>query len=147
MKRLLGKGAYVLESLRQLFRFGFPRYRVTIDGARYEAGSVIVARGRFYGGRYVCAPAARLGAAELHVCLFERWGRSQTFRYGLALLRGRLPRSGGYRVVTGRNVKVSVLSDAGERGDQPVQIDGDNALTLPVSIGLSPGAVRLLHPA
>jgi len=28
-----------------------------------------------------------------------------------------------------------------------VQIDGDDALTLPVSIGLAPGAVRLLRPA
>jgi hypothetical protein len=52
----------------------------------------------------------------------------------------------GYRVVTGRSVRVSVLSDAGERREQPVQIDGDDALTLPVSIGLSAGAVRLLQP-
>ena len=42
---------------------------------------------------------------------------------------------------------VSVLSDAGEAGRQPVQIDGDDALTLPVSIGLAAGAVRLLRPA
>jgi len=47
--------------------------------------------------------------------------------------------------VTGRAVRVSVLSDAGELREQPVQIDGDNALTLPVSIGLSAGAVRLLQ--
>jgi diacylglycerol kinase (ATP) len=50
-------------------------------------------------------------------------------------------------VVAGRTVRVSVLSDAGELREQPVQIDGDNALTLPVSIGLSAGAVRLLQPA
>ena len=53
--------------------------------------------------------------------------------------------SAGYRVVTGRSVRVSVSSDAGELREQPVQIDGDNALTLPVSIGLSAGAVRLLQ--
>jgi hypothetical protein len=57
----------------------------------------------------------------LHVCLFERWGRSHTLRFGLALLLGRLPRTGGYRVVAGREVHVSVLSDAGENGRQPVQ--------------------------
>jgi hypothetical protein len=57
----------------------------------------------------------------LHVCLFERWGRSHTLRFGLALLPGRLPRTGGYRVVAGREVHVSVLSDAGENGRQPVQ--------------------------
>jgi hypothetical protein len=50
-------------------------------------------------------------------------------------------------VITGRQINVSVLSDAGERRRQPVQIDGDDALTLPVSIGLASGVVRLLQPA
>jgi diacylglycerol kinase (ATP) len=50
-------------------------------------------------------------------------------------------------VVAGREVKVSVLSDAGETGTQPVQIDGDDALTLPVSLSLASGSVRLLQPA
>ena len=35
----------------------------------------------------------------------------------------------------------------GEQRRQPVQIDGDDALTLPVSIALAAGAVRLLRPA
>ena len=96
---------------------------------------------------YVVAPDAALGEPLLHVCLFERWGRSYTLRFGLALLLGRLPRTAGYRVVAGRDVRISVLSDAGEAGRQPVQIDGDDALTLPVSIGLAAGAVRLLRPA
>ena len=48
---------------------------------------------------------------------------------------------------SGRRVKVSVLSDAGETGEQPVQIDGDDALTLPVSIAVAQGSVRLLQPA
>jgi len=38
------------------------------------------------------------------------------------------------------------LSNAGELGRQPVQIDGDDALTLPVSISVTAGAVRMLQP-
>src|SRR5260370_37988583 len=106
------------------------RYSVETGGARFEAASVIVTRGRLYAGPYVVAPAAALGEPLLHVCLFERWGRSHTLRFGLALLLGRLPRTAGYRVVAGRDVRISVLSDAGEDGRQPVQIDGDDALTL-----------------
>lgn len=147
LKRRLGRAAYVWRSLVEARRYRPVRYRVEIDGKCHEASSVIVTRSRHYAGPYVVAPDAALGEPLLHVCLFERWGRSQTFRYGLALLLGRLPKSGGYRVVAGRRVKVSVLNDAGERGAQPVQIDGDNALTLPVSIGLAAGAVRLLRPA
>jgi diacylglycerol kinase (ATP) len=40
-----------------------------------------------------------------------------------------------------------VLSDAGEQRLQPVQIDGDDALTLPISINVAAGTVRLLQPA
>ena len=147
LKRRLGRAAYVWRSLVEARRYRPVRYDVEIDGVRHEASSVIVTRSRHYAGPYVVAPKAALGEPLLHVCLFERWGRSHTFRYGLALLLGRLPRMAGYRVVTGRAVRVSVLSDAGELREQPVQIDGDNALTLPVSIGLSAGAVRLLQSA
>lgn len=147
LKRRLGRAAYVWRSLVEARRYRPVRYEVEIDGVRHEASSVIVTRSRHYAGPYVVAPKAALGEPLLHVCLFERWGRSHTFRYGLALLLGRLPRTVGYRVVTGRSVQVSVLSDAGELREQPVQIDGDNALTLPVSIGLAAGTVRLLQPA
>ena len=147
LKRRLGRAAYVWRSLVEARRYKPVRYQVEIDGVRHEASSVIVTRSRHYAGPYVVAPKAALSDPLLHVCLFKRWGRSHTFRYGLALLLGRLPRAAGYRVVTGRTVRVSVLSDAGERREQPVQIDGDNALTLPVSIGLSAGAVRLLQSA
>ena len=147
LKRRLGKAAYVWRSMIETRRYRPVRYAVEVDGVAFEAASVIVTRSRLYAGPYVVAPAATLGEPLLHVCLFERWGRSQTLRFGLALLLGRLPKTGGYRVIAGRDVKVSVLSDAGESRSQPVQIDGDNALTLPVSIALATGTVRLLRPA
>jgi diacylglycerol kinase family enzyme len=146
LKRRLGKAAYVWRSMVEARRYRPVRYTVEVDGACYEAASVIVTRSRLYAGPYVLAPTAALGEPLLHICLFERWGRMQTLRFGLALLLGRLPRTGGYRVVKGRDVKVSVLSDAGDTRLQPVQIDGDNALTLPISIGLSTGSVRMLQP-
>lgn len=146
LKRRWGRAAYIWRSLIEALRYRPVRYQVEIDGVCHEASSVIVTRSRHYAGPYVVAPLARLGEPMLHVCLFERWGRSHTLRFGLALLLGRLPRTVGYRVIAGRSVRVSVLSDAGERFEQPVQIDGDNALTLPMSIGLCSGAVRLLHP-
>jgi diacylglycerol kinase (ATP) len=147
LKRRLGRAAYVWRSLVEARRYRPVRYAVEIDGVRHEAASVIVTHGRYYAGPYVVAPDAALGKPLLHVCLFERWGRPQTLRFGLALLLGRLPRTAGYRVIAGHDIRVSVLSDAGEQRRQPVQIDGDDALTLPVSIALAAGAVRLLRPA
>ena len=114
LKRRFGKAAYVWRSLIETRRYRPVRYAVEVDGERYEAASVIVTRGRHYAGPYVVAPKALLSEPLLHVCLFERWGRSHTLRFGLALLMGRLPHAGGYRVVAGRDVKLSVLNDAGE---------------------------------
>lgn len=146
LKRRLGRAAYVWRSLVEARRYRPVRYAVEIDGVHHQAASVIVTHGRHYAGPYVVAPDAALGRPLLYVCLFERWGRAQTLRFGLALLLGRLPRTAGYRVIAGHDIRVSVLSDAGEHGRQPVQIDGDDALTLPVSIALAAGAVRLLRP-
>lgn len=147
LKRRWGKGAYVWRSLIEARRYRPVRYAVEIDGANYEAASVIVTHARHYAGPYVVAPAASLGDPLLHVCLFERWGWMHALRFGAALLRGALPRTSGYRVIAGREVRISVLNDAGESRRQPVQIDGDDALTLPVSIGLSTEAVRMLRPS
>jgi YegS/Rv2252/BmrU family lipid kinase len=147
LKRRWGKGAYVWRSLVEARRYRPVRYAVAIDGERYEAASVIVTHARHYAGPYVVAPAASLGEPLLHVCLFERWGWMQALRFGAALVRGVLPRTSGYRVVSGHEVGISVLNDAGESRRQPVQIDGDDALSLPVTIRVSADAVRLLRPA
>ncbi|MFO1061013.1 MAG: hypothetical protein U1E53_29085 [Dongiaceae bacterium] len=95
---------------------------------------------RFYGGRYVCAPAARLDAAELHVCLFERGGRLAVPLFGAALVLGLLPRLPGYRVVRGRRVTIE-----GPPGD-PVQGDGDVIARLPVTVALDERPLALVVP-
>ena len=102
LKRRLGRAAYVWRSLVEARRYRPVRYQVEIDGDCHEASSVIVTRSRHYAGPCVVAPEAALGAPLLGVCLFERWGRSHASVSALALLLGRLPRTAGYRVVTGR---------------------------------------------
>jgi diacylglycerol kinase (ATP) len=141
LKRLLGKGAYVAESLRQLWRFSFPRYRVSVDGMTHDAASVIVARGHFYGGRFVVAPEARLENEMFQVCLFRRGGRLRTIVYAVALAMGRLHRLADVEILPARKVTIE-----GPPGD-PVQGDGDLIGRLPVEIALSPIAIGLLRPA
>jgi YegS/Rv2252/BmrU family lipid kinase len=140
LKRILGKGAYVAEAFRQLVAYRFPRYRVVADGRAYEAASVIVANGRHYAGRYVCAPAAAIAEPLLHVCLFDSGGRLATLRYMVALQTGRLAARPDYRIVPARHVTIE--APAGE----PVQADGDIVAHLPVDIDVVPGALRLVMP-
>lgn len=158
LKRLLGKGAYVVGSLRELFRTQGDRYRVTLDGEVVEAAAVVLANGRNYGGRFVLAPSASLAAADLQVCLFLRSGRLAIIRYFVAIalgLPGRwgslshvaaaalglLPRPADYRVVPATHVTVS-----GPKGD-PVQGDGDIIARLPLEAGVTSERLAVIVPA
>lgn len=138
LKRWLGKGAYAVETLAELAGGGERRYRVTIDGRSWEVGSAIVAKGRFYGGRFVCAPAASLLEPRLHVCLFPGRRRIDAVRYIWGVLSGRIVNFRDYLVVPAE--RVSIDGPAGE----PVQGDGDIVARLPVEIGLSPWRLRVI---
>lgn len=68
LKRLLGRGAYVAETLKRLPRYDFAPVRVRLDGMETEAASVIVSKGRLYGGPYLLAPEARPGEPDSRSC-------------------------------------------------------------------------------
>jgi diacylglycerol kinase (ATP) len=136
-KRRLGKGAYGLEMLRQLVRYPFARYRVIVDGTTHDAASVVIAKGRYYGGRFICAPQARLGDPGFQVCLFESGGRRAAVTYALALGSGRLSRRADYRILPATSLRIE-----GPESD-PVQGDGEVLTRLPVDITLAPQPMRL----
>jgi YegS/Rv2252/BmrU family lipid kinase len=141
LKRSVGKLAYVIETLRQLGRYRPTLYDVVVDGVRHRASSVIVANGRFYGGRFVCAPKARLESPEFQACLFGRAGRWHVVRYALALLVGRLHRLKDITILPARRVEIA--APAGE----PVQGDGDTIAVLPARIEIASGTLRLIGGA
>jgi len=141
LKRLTGKFAYVLASLAQIRDYRATMYDVTVDGRRYRAASVIIAKGHFYGGRFVVAPAARLHERYVHVCLFTRAGRLHAIRYAAALLVGQLHRLSDVTLLRARRVEVH--GPAGE----PVQVDGDHDGVLPVAIDIDDEALQLVVPA
>lgn len=141
IKRLFGKGAYVLAALLVAARFRHPRYQVEIDGTVYEAGQVVVCNGHFYAGRFVLAPDARPWTPRLDVCLFERSGPLQPLRYGLAMLLGRLPKLPDVRVVSGRSLRIDGPQD------DPVQGDGDLLSHLPIQVELLENAASFIVPA
>ncbi|MDD9903973.1 MAG: diacylglycerol kinase family lipid kinase [Rhodospirillaceae bacterium] len=140
LKRLVGKGAYVFESLMEMIRYRPVRYRLTIDGQAHEAASVIIANGHYYAGRYVVAPGADLHAPILHVCLLQRTGRWQCIRYAVALLMGRLHRLKDVTIVPARNLRLE--APAGE----PVQCDGDILGTLPLDVHIAENRLEIVFP-
>lgn len=140
LKRLTGKFAYVTASLREMLRDPGLVFRVEIDGRVYRAASAIVAKGHFYGGRFVACPDARLDEPALHVCLFGRTGRLHILRYAAALALGLLPRLPDVTVV--RAQRVTVDGPPGE----PMQADGDSDGRLPATIEVEDRALTLVYP-
>jgi diacylglycerol kinase (ATP) len=126
LKRATGKLAYGWQTFVEWLRLRPRRYRVVADGVAYECASAILAKGRFYAGRYVAAPEASLDRASFELVLFERGGRWAVLRYALALARGRLHAAKGVRILRAR--EISIEGDARE----PVHADGDLIGTLPV---------------
>ncbi|PWC78155.1 diacylglycerol kinase family protein [Azospirillum sp. TSH64] len=140
-KRVVGKAAYATSTLVQLCGRTDHVYHVKVNEESWEVASVVVANGRFYGGRFVCAPQASLAVPGLHVCLFRRPGQWNAVRYMCSIAMGRLHRLPDYRVIPAGTV--SIEGPAGE----PVQADGDIVARLPVQIASAARPLPVLAPA
>ncbi len=140
LKRRIGKGAYVWETLRQAFAYDFPELVLELDGREARARSLIVARAAHYGGAFLLSREAGLEKQSLQAFLFEGRGPLSVMRYSLALALGRLERARGVRRLPVESVKI-----LGPEG-LPLQADGDSVGQTPVEIGLSERSLTLLVP-
>jgi diacylglycerol kinase family enzyme len=120
LKRVIGRGAYVWQSLWESVAYRFPRVKLTIDGKDYEAASVVVSKGRLYGGAYLLAPNAAPTRPGFQVALFENPGTFAALLSGAALPLGLLPRCPGVRVIAGTHVDFCATN-----GPIMTQSDGD----------------------
>lgn len=141
LKRLIGKSAYVWETLCGFFRYKFRSYRLMVDGTPYDVGSAVFANGHFYGGRFVCAKDAALGDPRLHVCLFKSVGPWSALRYTVWMVLGRLDKLPDYEVIPATSIIVEGM--AGE----PVQGDGDIVTRLPLDARIASERLNMLVPA
>ena len=140
LKRHTGKGAYVLETLWQALRYGFPVCRVALSETSRNAYSIVVCNGRHYGGPFIAAPSADLCTPSLEVCLLHRRGWVHVLHYGLALIRGELAGLSDVTMVTMTRLRIDGPSGL------PVQGDGDIIAHLPVDIAVSDHTLELIFP-
>ena len=139
LKRRTGKAAYVASALACLARLRPCRYEVEIDGEVSSAAGLVIAKGHFYGGRFVVASGARLEEPVFEVALFAGGGRFDMLRYAAALGANRVAALPDARLVRGRRVRVT--GPVGER----VQIDGDLGASLPLEATIAPRPFAVLR--
>ncbi|MFC3123499.1 diacylglycerol/lipid kinase family protein [Pseudoroseomonas globiformis] len=136
LKKAIGRGAYVWQSLREMPRYGFPPIAATLDGNQpLLASALVVSKGRFYAGRYMLAPEARPVEPGFHVALIQG-GMARAMLAGALLPLGLLPRLPGLRLL--RAGHVALAGDA-----VPVQADGDPVGNLPVELRDAAGPLRV----
>lgn len=137
LKQLLGRGAYVMQTLRELPRYPYPPILAELDGEEETVASIVVAKGQFYGGRYVLAPGASPVEPGFHVALLRSGGPWSALITGAALPLGLFPELPCVELRRVRSLRL-------HGSDVHVQADGDAAGLLPVEIADAGTPIRLL---
>jgi diacylglycerol kinase (ATP) len=138
LKRLIGKGAYVVQTMREMARYPYPMLRVRLDGVEMEAASVIVTKGRLYAGRFTLAPDADATRPGFNVALFGHNGPFAAMMYGAALPMNLISRAPGL-IIRGAQV-VDILGHA----SAPAQADGDPAGMTPITVRDASSAIAVV---
>ena len=138
LKKMFGKGAYAMQSMRELTRYKFPVIRMRIDDIETEAASVIISKGRLYGGSFRLADDAVPGNPGFSVVLFDRSGPGAAIMYGAALPLSLLGRAPGVRHIRARRI------DFMQNGAVPAQTDGDSAGSAPRWVSDAPGPIQVV---
>ena len=138
LKRMFGRGAYAIQTLRELACYRFPPIHLRLDGEETQAASVIVSKGRLYGGRFLLAPSACAGEPGFSVVLFDHAGIAAALLYGAALPLNLLSRAPGVRHVRARQVDF-IGNEA-----LPAQADGDAAGWTPIAVTDAPAAIPVV---
>lgn len=142
-KMSLGAAAYVLEALRQTWRYSFPTFQCLADGRDFEAAFAVLQRALRYGGWLELAPGASIFQPNFALCLFKsrRWFRF--FVYAAAVLARQHLRLSDVQLVEAAEVVCSATS-----AERPVffELDGELAGELPATFEVVPNALTLLVP-
>ncbi len=139
-KNRLGIAAYVLAGIRHFFR-PQPSLWLEFPGReRMEAQTVVLCRGKLYGGGVVMAPHADLEGNELHVVVLVKTGRPALLGFVVNVLRG--------RHLSSRNVVHRVTDSLWVRSTIPsaAQIDGEYLGPLPVRFEMTGKTLVLIVP-
>jgi YegS/Rv2252/BmrU family lipid kinase len=140
LKRVIGRYAYVTQTLREMLRYPYPPVRLRVDGRDLVAGSAVVSKGSLYAGQYLLAPGARPDQPGFSVALFGRRGPGAVLLYGAALQMNLLPKAPGMSLL--RAERVEFLDGDG----LPAQADGDPAGATPLAIRNAPRPIRVVVP-
>ncbi|MBI2922835.1 MAG: diacylglycerol kinase family lipid kinase [Planctomycetes bacterium] len=133
---------YFAWSLRAIFTYQPPRFRVTADGVRLPDASFVLASNLpCYGGPLAFTRDARPDDGALDLLVFSAWGRRNVVRLFAEAFAGDPCSMSGATWVRAKSARIEC------DGAAPWQVDGDPGEKVPLEIGMAPAGIRLVAPA
>ncbi len=138
IKRISGKGAYILSGIKTFIRYNPPVIKVRTSRGEFEGYTAVIGKASCYGGYFQVTPEAKLTEPLLDLCLFKGSARSDLIRYISGVI---MKRHLNFKdVMYGKFSELKVTSTDMVH----IQIDGDYFGTLPAEIDVVPDAVSLI---
>lgn len=134
-KKLLGKGAYALSSLRTLIAWDSTDIQVKTENEEFRCNSLIITNSSRYGGSFCISKSANLFSPEFELLVFKGNSRLDAIRGLTDALAAKNLSSAFYRTTA---TKISINSN------KPVQADGDDWGDSPLEIVAEPGYAEII---
>lgn len=138
-KKRVGPLAYVAAGLQALAERQ-PRLIASGPDQGAQGELVLIGNGRFYGGRFLVFPKARLDDGLLDVTVFPRINWTVLAQAGWGMMFNDLCRTTGAVTFQTPSLSVTAAPPCG------FELDGEAAGSLPARFGVEPGALRAVVP-
>jgi diacylglycerol kinase (ATP) len=143
-KMAMGVAAYVMEAIRQAFRYRFPLFRCRMNEAESTQTFAVVHRGALYAGWLHTAPGGDILKSSLQVTTFASRNRYRYFAYAAGVLLRQHLRMNGVKLVQTPRLECQPEPAC----DPPLfELDGELTGALPVTFEVAPDALTLLLPS
>jgi YegS/Rv2252/BmrU family lipid kinase len=141
IKRITGKGAYIISGLRTLFKYN--PSALTVKIARLDSSlrgyNAIIGKASRYGGDFRITPDAKLTEPLFHVLLMRSKGRLDLLRLIIGVIKG--------RHLNLKDISCFTADELLIEGGAHIQIDGDYAGTTPARIEIARNALNIIAGA
>jgi diacylglycerol kinase (ATP) len=143
LKTRVGILAYWYQGAVQVFRYKFPRFRISTPGESLEVSLVIVGRTKNYGGPFKITTEADLFKPRFELLALTTRSGFRYLRYLPTLWMGKLRQAKGAYFLKSDTVICEPLDDQAVYA----QVDGEPLARLPVEFKIVPRALDLLIPS
>ncbi len=138
LKKMIGRAAYLVAFVHQLWTWRRPRIRLRADGRTITCEAVYIAKGRFFAGPWSFAPAASVSDTRLHIVALSRARRRDYLRFVWSMLSRQDPAM--LDGVSGFTCsELTIESDV----PLPVQADGDIVAACPAHLAVHPTPLNI----